>query len=791
MRVIVSAAAVVLMAAGVGWGLDPQADISWDFEQQCEWVVNPLDPGTVSVAPSTDRASSGKRSLLIAGALPGSIGAAYTPWGDWSGYDKLVLDFYVPKAAPEGLAIYVYIKDKQYWWFQTAPFSKVVDGKRQFEVPRDRWVTATIDISPHSTVWEPSGHERSWDHVLYYPREFGIRIFSDQAWSGGIYVDNIRLVPPPGGPLQPRALNAKIAPRAESATVPVYEKFELTFSLDADYPNPFDPDVVDVQGHFVAPSGRQVDVPGFYYQDYRRERDENGYEFLIPVGAPSWKVRFAATEVGAHRYWVTVHDALGDIKSAEQQFTATDPADPHGYIRVSAQDPRYFEYSNGDFYYPIGLNMRDGGDQARAQRGTFDFDDYFPDFQTTGLNFVRTWMCAWWASIEWDEKYESRYDGVGRYCMYNAWRLDHLVKLAEKHGIYLEVTLNSHGQDRRDLYDQEWEYNPYAASNGGWVADPGLFFTDQRVKDSFRKRYRYIIARWGYSPHIMSWDLWNEVDLVQSYSPAEVAAWHQEMAQALKAMDPWKHLICTHVCGYFWHDRGQELFTLPEIEYTQADAYWGNNVADSINQGYLGRDYGKPYMVIEYGPQTIQVVGGMSRQDVTRIFRVGLWSTLMLPHAGAGQWWFWDLWRQYNLAPYHQAAVNFIQGDDRRGKQWSWIVQATENRINIATRPGNLIVEAMQGPEGIRFYVCDWDRMAQDPAPDAKLIPNAQVSFLRMTGQYSVEYYLPATGQLLVTATVAGADKPPQRVVVPLPPFQQDLAVVMRPVAPAAAPPGA
>ena len=104
-------------------------------------------------------------------------------------------------------------------------------------------------------------------------------------------------------------------------------------------------------------------------------------------------------------------------------------------------------------------------------------------------------MSAWWASIEWSDKYDSRYDGVGRYCMYNAWRLDHALELAEEEDLFIELTLNSHGQLRRDRFDAEWEYNPYSAANGGPVATPSLFFLSPSAKDLFRQRYRYIAAR--------------------------------------------------------------------------------------------------------------------------------------------------------------------------------------------------------------------------------------------------------------------------------------------------------
>ena len=120
---------------------------------------------------------------------------------------------------------------------------------------------------------------------------------------------------------------------------------------------------------------------------------------------------------------------------------------------------------------------------SAAERGTYDFDDYFPEFAAHNIRFCRTWMCAWWAGIEWTDRYDSRFDGAGRYAMYNAWRLDHTVDLADKYQIYLEITLNSHGQIRRDKFDAEWQYNPYSTKNGGMVASPAMFFTSKLGKE--------------------------------------------------------------------------------------------------------------------------------------------------------------------------------------------------------------------------------------------------------------------------------------------------------------------
>ncbi len=519
-----------------------QVTISIDFDDDLamrDWAASPIDKGTQSIGVSTERSTTGRHSLRISGRLPGSIGAKFTPWRNWEGCQRLEFDIWIPKQVPADVDLQVYIKDRYYWWYETHPYRDIRTGKQTGLRKPGSWSHISLDISEDSAIWRPGGHEKSWDYVLYKPREFGFRFFSSKPWQGDIYIDNLRLS---GDEMPLGAFDRGDEPQptyelkleANAEQVPCYEKFELTFVTDRRYTNPYDPEVVDVQGHFLAPDGQQIAVPGFFYQGYRRQQTAEGFERLIPVGGPQWKVRFAPKQVGRYRYYVTLRDALGELRSREAAFEATASLDTRGYLRVSRTDPRYFEFENGEFFFPMGINMRDGGDQAEAQKGTYDFDYFFQRFEEEGITFVRTWMAAWWGGIEWSDRYHSRFDGLGRYCDYNAWRLDYCVELAAKHNLFLELTLNSHGQLRRDKFDQEWQYNPLSVQNGGFLPSPAMFFTSEKAKEYCRKRYRYIVARWGYSQHIMAWDLWNEIDLAEAYDPAQVAAWHQEMARYLR-----------------------------------------------------------------------------------------------------------------------------------------------------------------------------------------------------------------------------------------------------------------
>ena len=743
-----------------------------------DWVPSPLDgnTGELSVIAKTTGPHIG--AIKIPGKTPKAIGVTYYPWRDWTGYTTLSFDVFFPPEMPKKTDFCVYIKDRQYWWFQTYPLRDPKTGKRARDLKAGSWETYSLDISEDSAIWQPGGHKRSWDRVLYYPREFGIRIFCEKPWQGAVLLDDVLLSgnEPPLGKIPARGnlpTRWDLQLSLSAGEVPVYEKLEVTFKLDRDYANPFDPEVVQVTGHFLLPGGREMLVPGFYYQAYERSQTEEGWEKLIPVGAPCWKVRFSPTEQGRHRFYVSVRDATGELRSKEHTFSATSPTDPRGPVRVSERDPMYFEFENGEFFFPIGLNMRDGGDHAERQQGTYAFDQYFKRFREEGLNFVRTWMCAWWAGVEWDDDYHSRYDGLGRYCMYNAWRLDYLFDLADQYDLFIELTFNSHGQLRRDKYDAEWRYNPYAARNGGFVPSPAMFFTNDRVKEYFRQRYRYIVARWGYSQHLMSYDLWNEVDLVEGPNAREIGAWHSELGAYLKSIDPWKHIVCSHVCLH-GSSVTEQFWQVPELEYIQADEYWGKTRAQGMNKFFdkNARHRHKPMLFIEYGPQTAALPVPFSEWQ--RDFRVGAWVSNTMPMGAVAQFWYQDAWQKYELHRYQKGLIAFNEGEDRRGLDFRKVK-------TMAVPVKQIAAQAMVGEGVACLYAFSWDNMYYtdpDRVPAAKRIKDGRVTILDLpAGRYRVEFWDTISGEVSSQATIEASG---ERTILELPEFAQDIACKLK-----------
>ena len=108
------------------------------------------------------------------------------------------------------------------------------------------------------------------------------------------------------------------------------------------------------------------------------------------------------------------------------------------------------------------------------------------------------------------------------------------------------LCLNHHGQVSQHV-NPEWSNNPYNAANGGPCANTWDFFTNTTAKNYYKNRQRYIIARYGYSKNIQSWELFNEVDWTDDFAnkQTDVTSWHNEMSTYIKSKDVYKHLVTT------------------------------------------------------------------------------------------------------------------------------------------------------------------------------------------------------------------------------------------------------
>jgi len=516
--------------------------------------------------------------------------------------------------------------------------------------------------------------------------------------------------------------------------VPVFSRFEIGLDVAGTFKTPFDPDEMRVDGHFRAPSGRETVVPAFFSQDFALTV-QDGESLLEPRGKPAWRLRFAAVEPGRHSLFVTARDRSGEARSEAVALDATPSADP-GYIRVSRGDPRYFAFDSGKPYFAVGENV------CTWQHGVADYDTWLPRLGAAGGNYARIWMWGHCFGVEWGRP--------GQYRLDHAWALDHAMALAEKHGIYVKLCLEAwRGFSGNGSFVAPGALHPYWKQNGGPCDAEMDVFTNPEARRMFRNRLRYVVARWGYSTHILAWEFWNEINCVRGFGPRsqDMIHWSAEMGRYLHETDPWRHLVVNSLGSFEVDDR---LWKLPEMDFAQVHGYWHPNHAASKEMAkdmaefvphWIGRigGYGKPALFAEYGLVNDRW-GPSPRADEDKEgvhLHNGLWSAAMSGAAGTAMLWWWGNYVDPNDLYYHFAAVaRFTDGVP-------WTTAGFQPAKASADSP-QLRVLGLQGKDLVLLWLHNrrhtwWNVVEKQPIP---AIEAAKVTLAGLTdGAWDVEWW--------------------------------------------------
>jgi len=426
------------------------------------------------------------------------------------------------------------------------------------------------------------------------------------------------------------------------------EEFRLAGAPTA--ANPFDPDQIVVSGTFTSPSGKATTVEGFWFQNYSSALS-GGSEVLTASGAPEWRMRFLPDESGTYSLSVQAKTAsVTNTGSISFSVAAAAAANRFQGIPKVAANGKYFELAGA----PLVLN---GANVCwHGGRGTFDYLDWFPAMKNNGENYARIWMCPWAFGIETQSNTRTNYQ------MNKAWQLDRTLRIGETNGIFMMLCLEYHGmfQTVPDQFggNNAWAQNPYNTANGGPCAAPNDFFTNTTARDIYKKRLRYILARWGATPNLLCWEFFNEIDNDYNVLNAtSVANWHSALGPWLKASDPYKRLVTTSLTGS--SDRA-EIWNIGSLEFAQYHSYGLAQPAAKlapIVQGMVTK-YHKPVIVSEYG-----IDSGGFRADLDPYYRgtrQGVWTGLLSGAPGTSMSWWWEEIHARNMYPLYNSAAQFL-----------------------------------------------------------------------------------------------------------------------------------
>lgn len=479
------------------------------------------------------------------------------------------------------------------------------------------------------------------------------------------------------------------------------------FNLQNATGNPFDSAETNVELHLVCPDGSELRHPAFFVVDHQIVFD-HGREVARPTGRTHWEIRWTPTQSGEYRWAI-----IASSKHQETQINGLSVSAPQsraGFVRVSRQDPKFFEFSDGSFFYPLGHVIRSPSDtrwrdnepenpaihQAYLDERTFAFDKWFEKMAANRENFCAIWMAPWWLGLEWSPSLPG-YEGLGRYNQIHAAQLDRILESAERHGIYVLLFVTNHGQ-LSSVTDSEWEASPYRESNGGLVKYPSEFFLDQECQRLQRNRLRYVLARWGYSPALFGISLSTETDWFEPYDgrrcdhaeevvggisqpnypvkkePKVVNNWLQQMLQFMRQTDIHHHIMTTQFSKV---ENGHDCWKLPEFDFALNNCYegvfeqmWshvdspGGTVEALLGWSRLHDVKNKPKLLAEWGGSHMQ----NSHSRLAAELHVGTWALALTDCAGSTGYWWWNEIDHANLYSHYLALHKFLDGYDRRGK---------------------------------------------------------------------------------------------------------------------------
>ena len=392
-----------------------------------------------------------------------------------------------------------------------------------------------------------------------------------------------------------------------------YPRLEAAFNIAGLATDPFDYAVTDVRVQWQLPDTSTLALPAFF------------------DGGTTWQVRHTPRTAGPYQITgITLNSSPVVFTGLTQtNWSITGPPTGPGYVRVDSTNPKRFVTDDGRRYFPAGHNV--------AWNPTVS-NDYPRIFQRMGAareNWTRIWMTHFYdwngggLNLDWPKVAGA---GFGTLNLTVARHWDLITDEAEKAGIAMQVVLQHHGQyasTNGSNVNPNWEQNPYATLNGGFLTNATQFFTDATAKALTKRKLRYTIARWGCSTSILAWELWNEVqftDAAYANQWTNIAAWHAEMAAFLRAQGPYQHLITTssELTKDYW----------ASMDYYQNHNYSGDMLVSS-------RDANAPLTNWPAKPNFDGESGSIISPPQLWL-QPPIWGSLMSGQGGGSCPWWWD-----------------------------------------------------------------------------------------------------------------------------------------------------
>jgi len=329
--------------------------------------------------------------------------------------------------------------------------------------------------------------------------------------------------------------------------------------------NPYADDSLQLVMTLTSPSGAQKMKWGFYMREAKwnglptdsvAKLVTNTFSALTPYHI---HFRFAPDEVGLWQFSLSIqaphtitvaNAALPSLLYSGYGFACDPPLeDNHGSLHVNTANRRTLQFEDSTAFFGLGTNM------AGCRHGDFgpssDWNPFYRrDFQVmqksmeqlhgVGGNYMRLWLSEHTFTPEWVNLgvYDAYHtpptcsNGGGNFpydsnCQYLCWAFDSILGTARANDLYIQLCIDPN-YPGADLETFGWGANPYVIQYLNTLPRPydvkNYFYAggDTTVLDSgvfyyWKRKYKYIMARWGYSVNLAAIEPFNEIDQMLGY----------------------------------------------------------------------------------------------------------------------------------------------------------------------------------------------------------------------------------------------------------------------------------
>jgi hypothetical protein len=426
---------------------------------------------------------------------------------------------------------------------------------------------------------------------------------------------------------------------------------------------------------YVLPDGSVEVGPVFNSIPAVFSYDVHGYEMVEPVGKIQISSRYTPRICGRY-HWRSLH--AGTIVK-EGSFDCVKSV-RNGYINVSREDSRYFAYTDGTSYIPIGLNLVEPDyyqlpagsahfekSRKQATPGCLSYERWFRQLSKNGGNYARIWLSS--------DYFETRTEIPGVHNLIGMARLDAVVELARKYGIMLKLCLEHFRtfQDTGRFFYRRMR-DP---ETGDLMLDMEKWFNNTRWNEIWLKDISPYLACYWNDPIVFAWELWNEIDCVDARFDT-VSNWTSRMIQEIRRISP-LNLVTNSMGSFDDPSKREQQESFHEIagngimqvhRYLDQGAPWDicrvDPVALSIDAIRLCQKADKPVILTETGAVNDRHIGLFRYcccDHTGIIFHDVVYPAFFAGAASPGHIWHWnDYVEQKNLWKFFLPLRNILDG---------------------------------------------------------------------------------------------------------------------------------